>query len=106
LSQALDGLNYILKKVREEGVRTVFVLRDFDPYLDSPVIVRRLRVLVFALKRSYSTLILLSPLLVVPPHLDKDVDVLDYDCPGLDELHDILEELVRRVSGDPGAQVD
>ena len=53
LSQALEALNYILKRVREDAVRTVFILRDFDPYMDNPVVVRRLRDLAFALKRSY-----------------------------------------------------
>ncbi|MBV9471009.1 MAG: AAA family ATPase [Abitibacteriaceae bacterium] len=106
LTHALDALNYILKKVREESVRTVFVLRDFDPYLDNPVIVRRLRDLAFALKRSYSTLIFLSPLLAVPAHLEKEVVVVDYDLPDLEELRTILEELVRRVSGNPSVHID
>lgn len=103
---ALDALNYILKKVREENVRTVFILRDFDAYLENPVIVRRLRDLAYALKRSYSTLIFLSPLLAVPPHLDKEVVVVDYDLPDLEELRTILEELVRRVSGNPKVHIN
>lgn len=98
LSQALDALNYILKKVREEGARAIWILRDFDPYLDNPVLVRRLRDLAFALKRSYSTLVFLSPVLRVPEHLDKDVVVVDYDLPAAADLETILEELVRSVS--------
>lgn len=106
VTHALEALNYILKKVREEKVRAIFILRDFDPYLDNPVIVRRLRDLVFALKRSYSTLIFLSPVLVVAPHLEKEVVVVDYNLPDLEELRTILEELVRRVSGNPTVRID
>jgi hypothetical protein len=81
VSQALEALNFALKKVREENTRTVFILRDFDPYMEQPVIERRLRDLAHALKRSYSTLIFLSPVLAVPPHLEKEVVVVDYDLP-------------------------
>jgi hypothetical protein len=81
VSQALEALNFALKKVREENTRTVFILRDFDPYLEHPIIERRLRDLAHALKRSYSTLIFLSPVLAVPPHLEKEVVVVDYDLP-------------------------
>lgn len=106
LSQALDALNHILKKVREEAVRAVFVLRDFDPYLDNAVVVRRLRDLAHALKRSQSTLVLLSPVVSVPVHLEKEVVVIDYDLPTVTELAQILEELVRRVSNDDSIRVD
>src|SRR5919112_525788 len=82
LEQALEALSHILRRLREDDVRIVFILRDFDPYLDNPVIVRRLRDLAHALKRSFSTLIFLSPVLVVPPHLEKEVVVVDYDLPG------------------------
>jgi uncharacterized protein YndB with AHSA1/START domain len=41
VSQALEALNFALKKVREENTRTVFILRDFDPYMEQPVIERR-----------------------------------------------------------------
>lgn len=106
LSQALEALNYILKRVREDAVRTVFILRDFDPYLDNPVVVRRLRDLAFALKRSYSTVIFLSPVLAVPAHLDKEIVVVDYDLPGLEELALILEDLVGRVAGNTETHID
>ena len=94
LSQAIEALNIIYRKVREEGVRAIWVLRDFEAYLEQPVIVRRLRDLAFALKRSYSTLIFLSPVLIVPQALEKDVVVLDYDLPTAPELEEILQTLL------------
>ena len=44
---ALDALNFIERRVRED-VHAVYILRDFDPYLDNPVVVRRLRDLGYA----------------------------------------------------------
>ncbi|HEX8833657.1 MAG TPA: AAA family ATPase, partial [Abditibacteriaceae bacterium] len=105
-SQALDALGFILRKLREDGTRAVFLLRDFEAYFGNPVIERRLRDVVYALKRSYSTLIFLSPTLLVPPHLEKDVAVVDYDLPTFDDLQFILDELVARVSSNPNVHID
>ncbi|MFA6318481.1 MAG: AAA family ATPase [Elusimicrobiota bacterium] len=71
----------------------LFVLKDFHPYLQDPGIVRRLRDLVDSLKSSYKSLILLSPVLVIPTELEKDLTVLDYDLPGPAELWALLKEV-------------
>lgn len=102
---ALDALNFIERRVRED-VRAVYILRDFDPYFDNPVVVRRLRDLAHNLKRSHCTIIFLSPVLQIPPYLEKEIVVVDYDMPSFAELAAILEELVRRVSGDPRIEID
>lgn len=99
--QAIAALDYILGDVSKAATPTIFLLKDFDPYLDDPLTVRRLRDLSFALKRSYHTLILLSPLLRVPPHLEKEITVVDYDPPAIEDLAGVLEELVRRVQNNP-----
>lgn len=93
---ALEALDLIARRVKDD-VRAVFILRDFDPYLDHPVIVRKLRDLAFALKRSYSTLVFLSPVLTVPVHIEKEIVVVDYDLPKFEELDIILEELAARI---------
>jgi hypothetical protein len=96
-ARALDALEHIHRRV-SAGVRAIFILRDFDAFLENPLVVRRLRDLSTLLKRSYSTLVLLSPILFVPPHLEKEIAVLDYDLPGFAELGEILDELLQRVS--------
>ena len=96
---ALDALDHIARRLQDD-VRAVFILRDFDPYLDNPLVVRRLRDLAFSLKRSYSTLVFLSPVLVIPAHIEKEIIVVDYDLPTFEEINIILEELVSRVLGD------
>lgn len=102
---ALDALDHIARRVQED-VRAIFILRDFDPYLDNPVVVRKLRDLAFALKRSYSTLIFLSPVLAIPTHIEKEIIVVDYDLPTFEEINIILEELVTRVCGNPQVCID
>ena len=80
--------------------QAIFVLKDFHPFLDEqrpdqPVIVRRLRDITNELKRSYKTLIILSPLLRFPPELEKDITVLDYSLPTRQELEHSLDEVIK-----------
>ena len=101
-SQAMEALNFILKKLQTEGTRAIFLLKDFEPYFGNPVIERRLRDVVYALKRSYSTVVFLSPTLIIPSHLEKDIAVVDYDLPSFEEIALILDELVARVGQSSG----
>lgn len=101
---ALDALDHVERRIRED-VRAVFILRDFDPYLDNPVVVRKLRDLAFLLKRSYSTLVFLSPVLSIPTYIEKEIIVIDYDLPNFEEINIILEELITRVSDNPQVTV-
>jgi ATP-dependent 26S proteasome regulatory subunit len=91
----------------------IFVLKDFHPFLDDrhpmpdqPVVVRRLRDITSQLKESRKTLIILSPLLHFPPELEKDIIVLDYGLPTLDEMAQSLERVIRSAREVSGMQVE
>jgi len=80
--------------------QAIFVLKDFHPFLneqrsDQPIIVRRLRDITNELKRSYKTLIILSPQLHFPPELEKDITVLDYSLPTRQELEHSLNQVIK-----------
>lgn len=90
----------------------IFVLKDFHPFLDSdrggpdhPVVIRRLRDITNELKESRKTLIILSPVLRFPADLEKDITVLDYSLPTLDELELSLDRVVRSAREIAGVQV-
>ena len=96
-----DPLN-ALDFIAQSQEAAIFVLKDFHPFLednrgsvDHPVIIRRLRDITNELKESRKTLIILSPTLRVPSDLEKDVTVLDYALPTIEELDLSLERVVR-----------
>jgi SpoVK/Ycf46/Vps4 family AAA+-type ATPase len=99
VSAALAALEQIHRRVSNDE-RAIFILRDFDAWLENSLVVRRLRDIAALLKRSYSTLVILSPLLHIPPHLEKEIAVVDYDLPGFEELGEILDELLARVNAE------
>ncbi len=74
---------------------TLVVLKDFHPYMDEPLVVRALRELSHELENSYSTVILLSPVLRIPVELEKDISVLDVPLPDFDELLDLLKGIAQ-----------
>ncbi|RPI80125.1 MAG: AAA family ATPase [Desulfobacteraceae bacterium] len=72
----------------------LFILKDFHPYLEDHQIVRKLRDLATHLRKSYKTLILISPLLILPPGLEKDISPIDIPLPTADELKKILLDIL------------
>ena len=87
----LEALNAVL----QDGQPCIYVLKDFHPYLDDPVVVRSLRDLCHALKRTFKTVVLLSPRLELPFELEKSVAVVDLPVPDRKLMQDFLEEIVR-----------
>jgi ATP-dependent 26S proteasome regulatory subunit len=67
--------------------------------------VRRLRDITNQLKESRKTLIILSPILRFPSDLEKDITVLDYSLPTLDELEISLDRVVRSAREIAGVQI-
>ena len=91
-----------LEYVASSRDSAIFVLKDFHPFLDQMrssrndvVVARKLRDIATELKESRKTLILLSPVLQFPPELEKDITVLDYALPTLEELDQSLERVIR-----------
>jgi SpoVK/Ycf46/Vps4 family AAA+-type ATPase len=85
---------------------SLVVLKDFHPFLSDPAVVRSLRELAHELKSTYTTVILLSPTLSIPPELEKEVSVLDVPLPTAKDLLDLLKEIVTVVRKGNRAQVN
>jgi hypothetical protein len=85
---------------------SLVVLKDFHPYLADPAVVRGVRELSHALKATYTTVILLSPTLVMPPEIEKEVSVLDVPLPTYRDLLELLKEIVDVVRRNNRAKVE
>jgi SpoVK/Ycf46/Vps4 family AAA+-type ATPase len=76
---------------------SLVVLKDFHPYLNDPAVIRGLRELAQSLKTTYTTVILLSPVLQIPTELEKELTVLDVPLPTHAELYGLLKEIAEVV---------
>jgi ATP-dependent 26S proteasome regulatory subunit len=84
----------------------VFVLKDFHAFISDVSVTRRLRDLTTSLKTSYNTLVILSPTLKLPPELEKEVTVIDYALPSLEDLDRLLEGIIQSVKGNVKIDTD
>jgi AAA+ superfamily predicted ATPase len=87
----------LLKTILDDQEPGLWVLRDFHPFLKDPVVVRRLRELAFALGASAKTIILLGPVLKIPPELEKEVTVIDFELPNAAQLQALVEGVVNKL---------
>jgi ATP-dependent 26S proteasome regulatory subunit len=93
----LAALDYVLNAPDQH----VFVLKDFHPFISDAAVTRRLRDLIYMLKSSFKHLIILSPILKLPPELEKEITVVDYKLPTVAELDRLLEGVIQAVKDDP-----
>ena len=87
----------VLARVQRDSKPAVYVLVDFHPYMEQPAIRRRLRDLAHELVASNKTLIIVSPRLVLPFELQKEVKVIDVPLPSRDELDQHLDAIHARL---------
>jgi len=81
-----------------EFEQAVAVLHDPHPYLDDPQVVRSLRDILPACKARGTTVVLLSPVLRLPPELEKDTVVVDYPMPDRSDLERIMDYVADSAS--------
>ncbi len=92
----LAALDYIM----DSRDPAIFLLKDFHPFLNDVTLVRRLRDLTVSLKDTYKSIVMLSPQLKLPTELEKEVTVVEYSLPSLDELAELLDGIIASMKGD------
>ena len=96
LADPLQVLQYILES-QEHGM---FILLDFHPFLSNHQVIRKVRDVGKALKTSSKTVFFLSPKLVLPDELSKEIVVFDFDLPTLEELEIALDDVMEAAKQD------
>ena len=88
-----------LDQVIEQVEPAIFLFKDFHPFLSKnnyPAI-RKLKEIALHLKNSYKTILLISPVLEIPPELEKEITVLNHPLPARDDLSALLDKIVTDV---------
>jgi len=101
-----NKVNPALDRVVASPERAVFVFKDLHAFLEDHRVVRKLRDTAEHLRRSYKTLVILSPVLKIPTELEKDITVFDIPLPDLEEMGGILRNFLRAVEDNPNVDVD
>lgn len=102
----LPGELEVLAQAYEAPEYTIFLLKDFHPYLRDNRVVRLIRDLAARLRGRAQTIILLGPTLNLPTELEKDVTVIDFGLPDRDEIATTLERVQIAIKDNPGLNGD
>lgn len=92
----------VLASVLEAPEGTLFLLRDFHPYMRDNRVIRLLRDLSGRLRGRSQTVILISPSLALPPELEKDITVVEYPFPDKAAIEGQLTEIQAAAAGTEG----
>lgn len=98
----MAALEYIMNAPDQ----TVFVLKDFHPFISDVGVTRRLRDLIYLLKTSFKHIVILTPILKLPSELEKEITVVDYQLPTVAELDRLLEGVIQAVRADPRLNIE
>lgn len=94
---SLPGELEALALVHEAQDFTVFLLKDFHPYMKDSRVIRLLRDLAQRLRGRAQTVILMGPVLNLPTELQKDITVVDFGLPDADDISKSLDKICEAV---------
>ena len=87
----------VLEYILQSDINGIFVMKDYHPYLNEPVVIRKLRDVAHSLKTSMKNVVFLSPVLKVPVELEKEISVVDYNLPGKEEIGQIVKSISESI---------
>lgn len=99
LSHILDHASKHSKPMREGKVPSgaIYLLLDFHHFLDGfPPVERKLKQ--FTETVSVCTIVIISPVFVCPPTLEKQVTLIDFPVPSYKEINTSLQKLAKEIS--------
>ncbi|MFY9234091.1 MAG: AAA family ATPase [Fimbriimonadaceae bacterium] len=102
----LPGELEALALIHEAPEFTVFLLKDFHPYMKDVRVIRLLRDLALRLRGKAQTIIMVGPTLSLPTELEKDVTVVDFGLPTAAQIEEKLDAICASMKDTPSVCVD
>ncbi len=105
-SAMLPGELEALAQIHEASEYTVFLLKDFHPYLRDTKVVRLLRDLALRIRGRTQTIVIVSPVLQLPTELEKEVSVMEFPLPTAKEIDEQLQGVIDTVKSNPSVDTN
>lgn len=87
----------VLQHLELVNMEAVFVMKDMQRHMDSPIVIRLIREIAQAFSRSRRTLVLLGPSISIPPELQNEIEYLELPMPDKARLKEIVGEEFQRL---------
>jgi hypothetical protein len=89
----VSALEYVLADDADSFC--LYVFQNFHFYLESPEVIQRIKDLIPIAKSKGRQLLFVSCKVELPAEIEKEITVIDFDLPGLDELGSVLDGLLQ-----------
>jgi len=76
----------------------IFIFKDLHPFIENAEVTRCLRDAVANFRGTQKTLLLMSPMAQIPVELEKDVVVVEFPLPDMQELDEVLSQHLKSNS--------
>ena len=80
----------------------IYIFKDLHDFLDSTDVKRWLRDAIAGFQNTHKTIVLMSPVQNIPVELEKDVAVVDFALPDMQDLGEILDDQMATLPHDLG----
>lgn len=99
-----------LDSVLDQVEPAIYLFKDFHPFMEdlrcNMAVIRRLRDVAHHLRDTYKTIVIVAPMLKMAPELSKDVTVLEFGLPRLEDFNKLLERILEDVKDKPQIHVN
>lgn len=96
-SESSKDLLVALDNIQRSTEPALYIIKDIHHYMNDASVIRKLRDLSMSLRSSFKTILIISPILKIPPELEKDISVIDYNLPSINELGLLLDKLINSI---------
>jgi AAA+ superfamily predicted ATPase len=86
-----------IESAKTNGVGKIYILLDFNKYLEEPAILRKVRDLSSSLKNTRKSIIFISPSFPIPGDLSKSMAIFDLPLPSRIEIEARIESVIKGV---------
>lgn len=76
------------------GTPSIFIFKDLAPYFQDPRVTRALRDVIADITSTQKTVIVLSAVLAIPEECKRQVAVVEWPLPGIEELAAMLDDFI------------
>ena len=89
-----ETLNLFLEK--DELDRKILVLKDMHTQLENPEVVAKLKIIANLINQGIDgTVIIVSPVITIPPELEKYITILEMDYLSVEEIRELIVNFIQ-----------
>jgi AAA+ superfamily predicted ATPase len=88
----------------------IYLFKDFHPFTEENranlAVIRRLKDVAYHLRDTYKTIVIVAPLMRIAPELDKDVTVVEFRPPDVDDFSKLLDRIIEDLKDKPQIKIN